>query len=147
MADSLPVPSPSIPDLIQRYLNGTPITELAADARVSYQTIYNWFMAETGPEYEHIITRALVNRIADADYDLEKSASMFEIARARERARFSRMDFERRRPKLYGPKQELQVDNQVTITINRQPVILPVVTGTVHNDDTSVSVQEVRESQ
>ena len=52
------------------------------------------------------------------------------FARGREMAKFARMDFERRRPKLYGPKQEVQVDHTVNITVNRGPVILPVVSET-----------------
>jgi hypothetical protein len=30
------------------------------------------------------------------------------------------MDFERRRPKLYGPKQEIQTDSKITVIVQRQ---------------------------
>jgi hypothetical protein len=126
MAD-LPASSPNIPDLLQRYLNGETIRSLAAEAKVNRQTLYNWMLGECGPEYDQLITQALINRISDADAQMENSEDMLGFARGREMAKFARQDFERKRPKLYGPKQEVQVDHTVNITVNRQPVILPVV--------------------
>ena len=123
----LPASSPALPDLLQRYLNGETIRSLAAESKIARQTLYNWMLAECGPEYDALITKALVNRIAEADDQMETSADMMGFARGREMAKFARMDFERRRPKLYGPKQEVQVDHTVHITVNRGPVILPVV--------------------
>lgn len=122
----LPASSPALPDLLQRYLNGETIRSLAAESKIARQTLYNWMLAECGPEYESMITTALVNRIAEADEQMENSPDMMGFARGREMAKFARMDFERRRPKLYGPKQEVQVDHTVHITVNRGPVILPV---------------------
>jgi hypothetical protein len=126
MAD-LPVSPHSIPDLLHRYLNGETIRSLAAEAKVNRQTIYNWMLGECGPEYEQLITKALINRIAEADEQMETSSDMLGFARGREMSKFARQDFERKRPKLYGPKQEVQVDHTVRFTINRGPVILPVV--------------------
>jgi hypothetical protein len=47
----------------------------------------------------------LVNRVADGDEKLEDAKDVLEIQRAREIVKFARMDFERRRPALYGVKQ------------------------------------------
>lgn len=116
-----PPSAPIIPDIIQRYINGESIQSIAAEHRACRQTIYHWMLAEIGPQYDQMITRVLINRIADADQLLESGASMLDIARARDQAKFARMDFERRRPKLYGPRQELDVDNRITITVNRLP--------------------------
>ena len=125
MADaSLPVP---LPPLVQRYLAGDSIQALAAEHQTCHRTIYKWLLKECGPEYEDIVTDALIARIADADQQLDVARDNIQIARAREMAKFARMDFERRRPKLYGPKQEVQVDHTVNITVIRGPVILPVV--------------------
>jgi transcriptional regulator with XRE-family HTH domain len=126
MAD-LPASSPSIPVLLQRYLNGETIRSLAAEAKVNRQTIYNWMLGECGPDYEQLITKALINRIAEADDMMENSPDTLGFARGREMGKFARQDFERKRPKLYGQKQEVQVDHTVNITVNRGPVILPVV--------------------
>ncbi|MDI3463647.1 MAG: hypothetical protein OJF50_002468 [Nitrospira sp.] len=115
------LPTPSIPDIIHRYVNGESIQVLAAEHAVNRQTIYNWMLSETGPEYDRIITQALIKRICDADEKLENSSDMIGITRAREMARFSRQDFERRRPKLYGPKQEVSVDEKITVIVQRHP--------------------------
>lgn len=117
---ALLVAPPSIPTIIQRYLNGESLQDLARESQVHARTLYRWILAETGPEYDHIITECLTNRIADADLNLETATDTCQVARAREQARFARMDYERRRPKLYGPKQELEVDNKLTIIVQRQ---------------------------
>ena len=114
-------PSPNLPDLIRRYVNGESIQVLAREHAVNRQTIYNWMLAETGPEYEQIVTQALVNRIAEADELLETAPDQLGITRAREMARFYRQDFERRRPKLYGQKQELTTDNTIRVIIEPSP--------------------------
>jgi len=122
--NTLPQPSrpdsPPLPDIVQRYLNGESLQALAQECGKSRHTLYRWMMSGVGDQdYEALITDALINRIADADQSLEESADPCDIARARERMKFSRMDFERRRPKLYGPKQELAVDHAVTVVIKR----------------------------
>lgn len=117
MAD-LPVPqSHPIPSVVQQYLDGQSIQELALQYQRSHRTIYNWLLKECGPDYEDTVTDALIARIADADLQLEKAVSPLQIARAREVAKFARMDFERRRPKLYGPKQEIQQDTTIRVVI------------------------------
>lgn len=125
--DALSAPSIRL-DIIQRYLNGTSIQVLAAEYQTSRMTIYRWMMnGQSDKQYEALITDGLIKRIADADEDLENASTPYDIARARERARFARMDFERRRPLLYGPKQHIQEDRTVTITIHKltpQPVVV-----------------------
>lgn len=121
MADELPqVSPPPLPDIIQRYLNGESIQELAKGNRTHTRTLYRWMLTECGPEYEQVITHCLTNRIADADELLDTAEDSCQIARAREIAKFARMDFERRRPKLYGPKQEINTDNRITVVVQRQ---------------------------
>lgn len=128
MADALPapLPDPNVPELIQRYLNGESIRDLTKEYKRSYQILYNWMLTETGSDYEHLISRALTNRIAEADQALDEAIAPIDIARARERARFSRMDFERRRPKLYGPKQEVVSDNTIRVIIQPPPPVIDV---------------------
>lgn len=119
----LPVPLSS---LVQRYLDGESIQTLAAEHATCHRTIYKWLLKESGDEYHEIVTDALVARIADADKLLDSAPDMLQIARAREVAKFARMDFERRRPNLYGPKQELKTDNTIRVIIDdRSP--LPVI--------------------
>jgi hypothetical protein len=70
--------------------------------------------------YEHLVTHCLTNRIAQADQQLETAPDMVNTVRAREMAKFARMDLERRRPHLYGMRTGLSIDNQVHVTIHRE---------------------------
>lgn len=118
-APGIPAQTPALPDIIQRYLNGESLQDLAREHHKHPRTLYRWMLTECGPEYEAIVTECLSNRIADADVMLMEGEDSCQIARARELAKFARMDFERRRPKLYGPKQEIEVDNKISVTIQR----------------------------
>jgi len=148
MADenSSPVVSPPpLPDIIQRYLNGESLQLLADEYSVARQTLYRWMLTGVGDrQYESLITDALVYRIADADQTLEDSRDQCDIARARERMRFTRMDFERRRPKLYGPKQEIQTDSKITVVVQRQTP-QPVVGETVDAEVVSSDMNGIKE--
>lgn len=106
-----------LPEMIKRYLGtddkpGESIQVLAAEQGKSRRTIYRWMMAGLGDEnYHELVTEALVSRVADADDELHEASSAGDPVRvtaAREACRFSRMDLERRRPALYGPKQEVK---------------------------------------
>jgi hypothetical protein len=108
---------PNIPEIVRRYLAGESVQEIAVDEavtggrKVTRRTIYRWMLGGVGDEkYGELVTEALVNRVADADDDLDEARTARDpiaMAAARETARFARMDFERRRPALYGPKQEV----------------------------------------
>lgn len=136
-----PAPPP-LPDIIQRYLNGESMQDLATECRVHRQTIYNWIFSGVGDkDYEQIVTTAMVNRIADADQELDESLTVFDIARAREKMRFTRMDLERRRPKLYGPKQEIEHDNRITVIVQREGQPLQVVGMVIEAEQVEASVR------
>ena len=109
-----------IPVAVQRYIDGDDVRDIAKDNHVSRQTIYNWMFSELGDkkEVEKLITFALIRKIADADDKLETATTGLDLARARELARFARMDFERRRPKLYGSQQG-QANALVQVNIQR----------------------------
>jgi len=114
-----PAPAP-LPEIVQRYIAGEDVKTLAQEYGVCRQTIYNYMFSELGDDkaYEQAITRALIRRIADADDKLENAATSFDVARAREMARFARMDLERRRPKLYG-QQAGAAPVQVLVNVKR----------------------------
>ena len=96
---------PALPDSIRRYASGESIQDIALDQRVHRATLYRWMLAGTGDkQYSDLVTHCLVQRVADADEQLEKARDPCDIARARETARYARMDLERRRPALYGSK-------------------------------------------
>ena len=148
MADDVQTVSPpSLPDIIQRYLNGEPIASIAADAHVTRYTIYNWLLTGLGDvEYEHLKAQAHARGIADADTALEDAQDMLAYNKAHARAKLRRMDFERRCPKLYGPKQEINTDNKITVIVQRttplQVVGGPTAAG-MQYDERHVSEAEV----
>jgi hypothetical protein len=121
---------PAIPDLVHRYLNGESLQAIADNTHHCFRTIYRWLLREAGPDYESLQTDALISRVADADYELSIAADKVSVARAREQAKFARMDFERRRPKLYGPKQDIDVDNRITVVIQAPPPVIPYIDKT-----------------
>ena len=124
--EAVATPALPLPEIITRYLNGESLQTIAPDYRVSSRTLYRWMLNGLGDAgYQSLVTDTLINRIADADVDLELAPDMCQVTRASHRARYARMDFERRRPALYGPKQELQVDNKITVIVQRSGPALP----------------------
>ena len=95
------IPFADLPKLAEAYLNGESLQLLAAPYGVSRQAMYNRLRAFThcgqfDTNFSDLVTMTLVNRIAEADWALEEATNLVDIARARDLARFSRMDFERR---------------------------------------------------
>jgi hypothetical protein len=126
--DSKLLTKADLPEIIQRYVNGESMQTLAREASMHRMTLYRWMLSEIGDKnYHALVTDCLINRIADADDSLMNAPTMCDIARAREIARYARMDFERRRPNLYGPKQEIKTDLSITVIVQRetpQPVVI-----------------------
>jgi hypothetical protein len=90
------------------------------------------------------MTDALITRVAEADSQLDEAVDTCGIARAREHMKYSRMDLERRRPKLYGPKQEIQTDSKITVVVQRQTP-QPVVGETVDAEVVDSEVNVIKE--
>ncbi len=148
---------PDIPKMIERYLDGESTLVLGKECGVSKRTIYRWLLSGIGDErYGDLVTAALVARIADADEKLEAAKDKVEVAKCREMARFARMDLERRRPSLYGQKQEVKHTGQApsfTVVLLEAPsggrVIdapeLPAV-GSTEGEDDGVRQERQRET-
>lgn len=99
-----------MPAVLQRFTEGESLADIAHTYHVSRQAIYQWILGGLGDDSHHeLVTKALTSRVADADGTLEGAESALDIARARERMRFTRMDLERRRPALYGAKPAVDV--------------------------------------
>lgn len=108
-----------IPDIVARYAAGESLQQIAPDYQVSVRTLYRWLLGGLGDQqYHDLVTQCLVDRVAEADVKLETAPDACHIARAREMARFARMDLERRRPKLYGVQRDVVAAPQVAIQIN-----------------------------
>ena len=122
-----PLTKADLPEVVQRYLDGASLRQLADQYGADYRTLYTWILAYNGDEHYDRVTQAMCARIADADLDLETASTQLDIARARERCRFTRMDYERRRPREYG--QQPAAVSQVNIIVDRscgtQPIDIP----------------------
>lgn len=147
IAATTPNPSTTLDSAIQRYLHGESMQVLAKELSISRATIYNWMLRKTGPEqWADLRQQAMIQRIALADERLENAHDAVDIARAREQARFARMDYERL-CKDYAPKQEVERHDHITVVLHpncdEQPVIPHIV-----NPDSIISVNsEVIDNQ
>ena len=93
--------------LLEMIYSGKSLQDIASSIGVSKQAIHAWMLRESSEKYHEAITAALVARVAEADERLAAATDAVDVARAREQARFFRMDLERRRPALYGQRQQI----------------------------------------
>lgn len=135
-----------LPAIVKRYANGESVQVLAAECGVTRNTIYAWMLYEVGPEYKDLVKRALARKAADAEIELEDADNALSAARARERCRFTRMDYERRCPEVYGVKQQIQEDRTIRV-IYADPTPQPVVEAPVVIEAVNVSAQLLTDQQ
>ena len=114
--EKLPNDPASIRNAIQDYSRGATLQQIADKHGVTRHAVYGWLLGEMGGEqHASLVTQALTARIAEADEKLENSNNPLNVTQGREQARFARMDLERRRPHLYGIRQEVQHIHTVVI--------------------------------
>jgi len=95
-------------DILSRYANGDNLDMLADEHGVSRATIYLWLLGGTvDSTHAELVTAALTSRAMRADRALDEAKTAIDVARAREQARFARLDLERRRPAIYGQQSKL----------------------------------------
>ena len=103
---------------LQAYAEGYTLQEIAEQYKVSKVAIRAWLLDEVPEQYHKTQTAGLLQRIAEADDSIEEAKEtrdLIILACGREQAKFARMDLERRRPHLYGQRQEITVDHRVTV--------------------------------
>lgn len=95
-----------VQQLLERYLQGETPYQLGKEVGVSRDYLYCALFGLADDDlHRDLISQALIVRVCRADAALEAATSPAEIGRAREQAKFARMDLERRRPSLYGSQQ------------------------------------------
>jgi hypothetical protein len=110
------IPKADLPVVVEAYLAGVTIPELVKRYGVSRRGLYNWMLSGLGDEkYREVMTQMMTARIADADEELEGAEDKVGVAKWSQLGKFARMDYERRRPNLYGQKQETRVVHEVEI--------------------------------
>lgn len=94
----------------KRIENGEPLKTIAAEIGVTPQALGIWLLDDLGPEYAVAQRRGLIQRIVNADHEIDIAPDPLSLARAREAARFARWDCERRLPKLFGVHTHMTVE-------------------------------------
>jgi hypothetical protein len=102
------LPIEVMPEIVRRYLDGESVQVLAAERGRNRDQIYQWMFAYVGggEEYRQLVARAMAKRMADADAEMEGAKTKLQFLKADRKCKYTRMDFERRCPALYGVKQE-----------------------------------------
>lgn len=104
----LPNSPEQIAQALQAYCDGATLKQIGQQYGVTRQAVYGWLLGELGGEqHSALVTRSLTARIAKGDETLDSADNALDLARGREQARNARLDLERRRAHLYGPKQEV----------------------------------------
>ena len=118
--------------------SGTSLRQIADRLGVHNTGLRAWLLRCDEEAYKDVITAALTVRVAEADDALDVADDAISIARAREVARFSRMDLERRRPHLYGPRQHVDMTvTQVDLGDRIRRAQSRVIEGTVVSEQQS----------
>lgn len=109
-----------IASIVERYACGETPAVLAHELGISVDALLlrlksYCLSGKADKAYADLVTEALIMRIALADERLDKAASVLDLGIAREQCRFSRMDFERRRPHLYGQRVEMNFTGPAAI--------------------------------
>ena len=127
-APALParIPAAAIPALLDRYRAGEHLRDLAAEYGVTKQALQKrldrWCLSGKGDVtmYE-AVTDYLTDRLCTAMEEQELAVHPVVVARTRDTTNNWKWINERRRPKLFGPKQELSVDEKITVIVQRHP--------------------------
>jgi hypothetical protein len=118
MADLAVLPSevdPEVLAIVERVRSGD-VTFAAVAREKGWHRfkLYRFMLSELGDKYHELVTDLLTVRISEADEGLENAEGKDEVAKRKAIANFARMDLERRRPALYGPKQEVKHSGQIS---------------------------------
>jgi uncharacterized protein (DUF2249 family) len=86
---------------------GTGLRAIAAAHDISLTTLHRWLLSEVPEQYRQLQQQGLIQRVADADAELDAAPDHVQVAKCAHAARFARWDAERRLPRLFGPRQEI----------------------------------------
>ena len=149
-APALParIPAQDLPALLQRYQAGEHLKDLAAEYGVTGDALRKRFdrycLAGKGDLTLHdVVTEYLVERLCTSMEQQEIAPDMLSVARTRDVANNWKWINERRRPKLYGPKQEVSVDEKITVIVQRHQPPQDIVIDVRSTQDKDEKVKEI----
>lgn len=124
MAFPSKIPDSDLPQILERYRNKEKLTDIAAEYGCSDKALYQRMRlyCDSGKgdtNYHDLVTDLYVLRQLDAEEKLATAPDMLEVTRARELVKCSQWHLERRRAKLFGAKQQVEMDNKITVTVNK----------------------------
>lgn len=141
----MPCHPDQLPAIRERYLANERLEDIAKDFGVTGRTIYNWLIKPTDNQtVEDAQTDLLIGRMYDAEEEIAQAPDMLSFHKAHARAKLAHLTLERRRPQLYGPKQEV-TQRRVTVIVNKPPAPIDVTpsvsTGTAVSTGTEQSLE------
>lgn len=127
------IPADDLPAIAARYRAGESLKRIGQSYGVTdeavRQRLEKWALAGQGDtNFSQMVTEYLVENAIQAKDRMVAATDVLGLARGREEVRYWLWMLERRRPKLYGPKQEIQEDRNLTITI-QQLTPTPIATA------------------
>lgn len=130
------IPADDLPAIAARYRAGESLKRIGQSYNVTdeavRQRLERWALAGHGDtSFSQMVTEYLVENAIQAKDRMVAATDVLGLARGREEVRYWLWMLERRRPKLYGPKQEIQEDRNLTITIQQLTPVQIAGTPTV----------------
>ena len=104
--------------VLDRYINGEQVANIAPEYGVSDVTIYALLLREHQDAWKDIQTARALARLEKAQDDLETANDALSLARARERVRSAQWELERLMRRIYGQNQEVSGQAPISISIN-----------------------------
>jgi len=108
----------ALAEALEIYSQGDTLQEVGDKFKVHPTSLRAWILSEVPEQYIPAQTKGMLQRVAEADQSIEQAKvdrDLTLLSCAREQAKFARMDLERRRPHLYGIRQEITVDHRVMV--------------------------------
>jgi hypothetical protein len=118
------IPADNLPAIAERYRGGESLVSIGKSYGVSDEAVRRrlekWALACSGEgkPYDLATDYLIENAIAAKDR-IVVAPDAVGIARAREETKYWLWMLERRRPKLFGPRQQIDMDKTVTVIVRR----------------------------
>jgi hypothetical protein len=121
------IPAEDLPQIAERYRTGESLSRIAetygVDQDAVRQRLEKWALSGKGDtDFHGLVTEYLVEQTIAAKDKLITAPDMLGVARAREETKYWQWMLERRRAKLFGPKQEIDVDKTVHVHVHRDQI-------------------------
>jgi len=103
--------------VLERYINGEQVAAIAPEHNLSDVTIYALLLREHEGTWSDIQKARALARLERSQEQLKTADDALSLARARELVRSAQWELERLLSRLYGQKQEVKVDIDMTVTV------------------------------